>query len=1591
MNNSTKLVLGMAIVLMAVTLIPSLAPEVQAADGTSSGDANDLASIVNGTDGDVVTIDLDKDTTYTLTGNSSITKTSVTINGNGATLELASSVQFNAGNGGNDPDSKLVINDLKIVSDESTVKPIGITFYNWTSVTFDKLDVTNTTVATNDTSNTQTKTNVVEHCTFKGFKDQSARYYALTLNSSTVEVSDCHFYDYSCGLNINMVDGDADSSVTVNGCTFNNMQGKAAVQLGGSVSPSIVLEGNKFLTCSRAAVSIHNGAVGSTTVTSMNNIYSDCGMEFMYCASTSGVKVVSVSDQFSKDGTASDPVIGGETTSVKPPVSNVSVSDGYDPSTGNMTIDSIGDLMAFAAMVNGGNDFQNKTVTLESDLTLSGEWTPIGDGTRSGNTITGNVFRGTFDGQGNTITGMTISTHSEEGVGLFAYLVGGTVKNLTLSNPSITTTQESTGAVVGAMTNGAQIIDVHVESGSVNGTEGVGGIVGRILSSGSVTDCSNSATVEATVYNAGGIAGAAYYNNVSMTISGCTNDGIVKSAQCAGGIVGLCSGAVTGCTNNGEVTGNGISVGGIVGEQQNSGSITDSTNNGKVTNTSTAYGTGGVVGWVRYSGADNYPDKSIITISNAKNYGDVDSEGTGVGGIVGMVYHSVVMNGCTSDATISGSNMVAGIVGGVQTTDSNHTPDFCRLVFIDNHSAGRIDCAGTIRTMVGHLTGFTQGNECTLSHGSRVTEMGNTSDIQGETGFGDFATVATIDFDGETYGYENLQSAIDAVQDGGTITMVESVEDVVLDSNINPKAGIDFTIDLNGVTLDFGDTYRIVGSSGNGKLTISNGTLDFGHPSPIQVMGYTLELVNCKVIGTGYTTANDGTTSGTTFIWMFGSADSSAEEYSNLIVDSDTEFVFDNNSVDLGAYVVNVNFLNYGSGDPNNVYAAYGVTVDFAGKMTGNIGCAFYVNGNVKPTDGNVPKIHIDMSDEIKTGGGIYAAGYAEWDIDGCNFEAYSAISIKSGTFDISGGVFHATGEFADPPVVNNNGSEDTGAAISITSNSGYPQKTVVNISGGTFTSDNGYAVYEGIAKKADGTYADDASYATISISRGDFKGNSEKGDVKIDWAENTKVIIGGTYSSDVSDFVADGFAYDEVTGGIVFDTDSYEAAVYDSEGNFVKAYATLAEAVGAATDGQTVRLQKDVELTSMLEISKSGITIDLNKHTISASDSFDNGGDDNYSANDNLVTIMADNVTIRNGTLESKAANTNVLNVYGCTGVVVEDLVIDNSANDSNDPMVINNSGVIFGGDVIFIPYDKSNSYGINVGGSNATCSIEFKDGTNLTFQGCDYGIYLDFIQNPTTTVTYGDNVTYYYPGSDSFAFIFDLRGDLDENVDAADGTNPDYTITFSETNGVKYIVTVTSADGTTPYYAESDGSCILKAGDYVATFTADGYDDLRYEFTGTESRNHTVTMTQTPIEPISKEVTVTVKPEGASITVISGGDVVGSGTGSVKVTMVFGQDYTVELSMDGYESASYTFMATAETNSILSYTLSAIEPEDPDTPVYPPFIPGGDDDVVIPPTVVVDQGSSDDDEAVKIVACAACAVVAAFLAAVMLFHRRD
>lgn len=345
-----------------------------------------------------------------------------------------------------------------------------------------------------------------------------------------------------------------------------------------------------------------------------------------------------------------------------------------------VTIKNAAQLAAFASAVNGGNSYSGYTVTLAKDIDLNGmEWTPIGNAKRSGSILFNHSFKGTFDGNNKTIYGLKISVNAgnneDFGIGLFNSVSGGTIKNFTLDNVNVSVSDSDAVAAVAGFSVSNSVISGVTVSGSVSGNDGVGGIVGRMLKEGSIEKCSNSATVTANG-KAGGIVGAAYYTDLDkyMNIAGCSNTAAITSTTgYVGGIVGMNCGNISGCVNSGDVTGNGTSVGGIVGEQQNYGDVTDNTNSGNIVNKSEGFGTGGIVGWVRYSGDNSsYTLKDKIDVTGNSNSGSV-SGGKSSGGIVGHMYNAGSVTGnVNTAASISSGNFAAGIVGSLQYADNNH-------------------------------------------------------------------------------------------------------------------------------------------------------------------------------------------------------------------------------------------------------------------------------------------------------------------------------------------------------------------------------------------------------------------------------------------------------------------------------------------------------------------------------------------------------------------------------------------------------------------------------------------------------------------------------------------------------------------------------------------------------------------------------------------------------------------------------------------------------------------------------------------------------------------------------------------------------
>ena len=442
---------------------------------------------------------------------------------------------------------------------------------------------------------------------------------------------------------------------------------------------------------------------------------------------------------------------------------------------------------------------------LTSDITLSGNWTPIGKGTRSGNgyTSTSTPFTGTFDGKEHTISGLTITSVAEGtsvdyALGLFGIVSDGTVKNLNLSNVNVNvSTSELSGGAVGLLVNGGTIDNVSV-SGTVTATEASGGIVGRMLASGTISNCTNNATVSGTKKNVGGIVGAAYYTATDkvMTISNCTNNGAISGTKIAiGGIAGLSAANVKDCVNNGSVTGNNESVGGIVGDQYMYGTIEGCVNKGVIKNNGSGYATGGIIGWVRYPGnATNYPLSEKIIVKNNTNYGSIEGGNDG-GGIIGTLYNAGEVTGNINLAdSISGAKFVAGIVGNVQATETPYKTELKQAITVTGNATStdinNIKATGDVKCV-------------------DAIAYNNPGEVEGVNITNNTIYAASIGKDDNKQGYTTLQSAVDAVKNGETIKLYEDGQKAVVKRTVSFKVDPSYTDKESGETKNYNYTITL--------------------------------------------------------------------------------------------------------------------------------------------------------------------------------------------------------------------------------------------------------------------------------------------------------------------------------------------------------------------------------------------------------------------------------------------------------------------------------------------------------------------------------------------------------------------------------------------------------------------------------------------------------------------------------------------------------------------------------------------------------------------------------------------------------------
>ena len=360
----------------------------------------------------------------------------------------------------------------------------------------------------------------------------------------------------------------------------------------------------------------------------------------------------------------------------------------YNDSDTKFILNNEEDLAGLAVLVNNGNTFAGKTITLAAGETFDLSthfWTPILGNPKDSATY----FQGTFDGNSEsrtTITGLTILNASGYN-GLFALVNSATIRDIEISKGYISAASGSNikvGGIVGYACGTTKItncsFDGTIATGdsSSNSYNYFGGIVGETNSQVTIENCRTDGTIFGNGYYMGGIVGRSYGTSagIDVTITDCINEAELRPGSCTavGGIVGFSqikgTLKVKNCVNKGAITPSSFAtkLGGIVGRINGAATaaITSCTNSAALTS-GNSENMGGIVGYSNQS----------TTITDCHNSGTVTNSSVGeysiltyTGGILGcMETENLSLNQCSNQGAVSGSAKndayVGGLIGGI--------------------------------------------------------------------------------------------------------------------------------------------------------------------------------------------------------------------------------------------------------------------------------------------------------------------------------------------------------------------------------------------------------------------------------------------------------------------------------------------------------------------------------------------------------------------------------------------------------------------------------------------------------------------------------------------------------------------------------------------------------------------------------------------------------------------------------------------------------------------------------------------------------------------------------------------------------------
>ena len=856
-------------------------------------------------------------------------------------------------------------------------------------------------------------------------------------------------------------------------------------------------------------------------------------------------------------------------------------TDGYvEDENGNVTISTAEGLFYFAKKANAGNNFAGKTVTLANNIDLNDEkWTPIGSFDYATT-----QFKGTFDGQNHAVTGLKVEESNKQGVGFFGKVYTGTIKNLTVEGSVSASNCNYVGGIVG---HGYATITNCTFKGTVgnNNSMQVGGIAG---SGGfTVTNCSVYADVTAECW-AGGIVGncqdgGAYTN--------CYVDGVVSAERTywGGGAAGITpvplypSQVISGCYSNTVVK--------VAGEEVNCPIIACYNN---------------PLDHDGYSGGLKIYDNSWNKQKNSNDSYPIYAEKDGKGG--------VLMEGMTAARDNS-------------------------LIMLEDD--------------LNYVTGDL----------SKVRIMAGSSVTQAQI---DALAVASV---GDSK-YQSLAEAIDAAQDGQTVTLLaDAAEDVVISKSI--------TLDLGGKTLTNTNIGKATISVQSGTVTVKNGNVmggnDYYNIEVKKDANLTLTDVTATAGNTGSSMIDNwGTLTITSGTYNGGLNVVKSEEDSKLTITGGTFtlsyatsgytgviFAYGDTTISGGEFIQNAtngkwnhpqviatgvveghtaitrvtggNFVNKKSGE--SIFRGVGKATSDNFKVSG--GTFNKAVSDAFCADGFIPAKNADGTYGVKVGQYVAKVGSTKYETLAdairlaakgrtitllADVEQNTQLTInKSITLDLNGKTIKNTediwGETANAIL-----SITNGAKVTITGNGTIDAKEndcyTINVVKGDLTIENG-TFYGNVSVVQ-------VEEGTLSVKGGTFDLHQKwEGSNKylfncIDsefTSGNAKVAIsGGTFvgfdpnvspeqkvDGKAPSFAAPGVGITKNENGSFTAAAGMTAQILDKDGNSVKAYSALAEAVAAAEDGQTVTLLADVTLDAQIATGKA-ITIDgQSKYTIKA------------------------------------------------------------------------------------------------------------------------------------------------------------------------------------------------------------------------------------------------------------------------------------------------------------------------------------------------------------------------------------------------------